>query len=126
MKLFFDGGASPNPGTGECAVVSVDGSIKIHQKIPGDKTTNNEAEWLGFLLAVEYAKPYASGPVEIVGDSKLVIMQASKEWKISEKFIPYYNDFNLNKNLFVNLNLTHVKRHLNLAGIYIEELQNKR
>ena len=125
IKIFFDGGASPNPGKRECAVVSSDFSFKIHNGDLG-YGTNNEAEWLGFLWAVEIAKPHADQPVEILGDSKLVISQAQGIWKCNlPSLIRYRDDFLKSKPLFKNLKLTHVRRHLNLAGIYIEELQGK-
>lgn len=121
MKLYFDGGCKPNPGKMECAVVSDDGYIKIHQ--PLHDGTNNEAEWIGFLLAVEVARPFASQPVEILGDSNLVISQAKGLWKVNApELITFRDEFDRMKTEFVSLKLTHVRRHLNLAGIYIESL----
>ncbi len=122
MKLYFDGGCIPNPGERECAVVSEDGSIKEHQYI--GHGTNNEAEWVAFLWAMELAKPFACDPVEIVGDSQLVIMQAQGLWKCNmPSLIDFRDDFLSIKEEFKNLKLTHVKRKFNLAGIYIEQLQ---
>lgn len=121
MKLFFDGGCKPNPGKMECAVVSEDGSIKTHQ--PLHHGTNNEAEWIGFLLAVEIARPFKDEPVEILGDSKLVISQAQGLWKVNVPALATFRDeFLIMQKDFKSLKLTHVRRHLNLAGIYIETL----
>ncbi len=121
MKLYFDGGCKPNPGKMEYAVVSQDGFIKVHQ--PLHHGTNNEAEWIGFIMAVEIARSYADDPVEILGDSKLVIMQAQGLWKVNVPALAAFRDeFLILKKDFKNLTLTHVRRHLNLAGIYIESL----
>lgn len=122
MRLYFDGGCIPNPGKMECAVVSEDGSIKEHRHI--GQGTNNEAEWLAFLWAVELAKPFADQALEILGDSKLVIMQAQGLWKCNgANLIVFRDEFTKQKGEFKNLKLTHVRRNINLAGIYIEQLQ---
>ena len=121
MKFYFDGGCKPNPGKMECAVVSENGKIKQHEFLPYG--TNNEAEWIGLLLALELAKPYANGPVEIVGDSDLVIKQASGIWKVKHpSMAAYKQEFDILSKGFVNLKLTHVLRHKNPAGHYIEEI----
>jgi len=122
MKLYFDGGCIPNPGKMECAVVSEDGSIKEHRHI--GQGTNNEAEWMGFLWAVELSRPFADQPIEILGDSKLVVMQAQGLWKCNmPNLIAFRDEFLRIKGDFKSLKLTHVRRNFNLAGIYIEQLQ---
>jgi ribonuclease HI len=124
MKLFFDGGCSPNPGQMEAAVVSEDGTIQEHTKF--GYGTNNEAEWIGFLWAVELAKPFAAEAIEIIGDSKLVVMQSQGLWKCNmPNLMVFRDDFLKNKATLPKLKITHVRRHLNLAGIYIEKLQGK-
>lgn len=121
MKLYFDGGCKPNPGMMECAVVSEDGYVKLHQML--HHGTNNEAEWIAFLLAVETARPFASQPIEILGDSNLVINQAQGKFKVNApELIKFRDEFDRMKGEFKALTLTHVRRHLNLAGIYIESI----
>jgi ribonuclease HI len=123
MKIYFDGGAKPNPGALECAVVSDDGSIKHHSKTLGHGT-NNEAEWIGFLWAVGLAAEM-KGPVEIVGDSLLVINQAKGSWKCNKEnlqgFLKQFREFP--EDVRSRLKLTQVPRKINLAGIFIEQLQ---
>ncbi len=123
MKIYFDGGCVPNPGKMEAAVVSKDGSIKVHTPDLGHGT-NNEAEWLGFLWAVGLAIKNGYKDVEIIGDSNLVIQQAKGAWQCnSPKLKEYLAQFREVQSSLKSLKLTHVRRHLNLAGIYIEELQ---
>lgn len=122
MKLYFDGGCVPNPGKMEAAVVSDDGTVQHHMHLSNG--TNNEAEWLAFLWAVEIARANPDQPIEILGDSQLVIMQAQGLWKCNvPALIEFKNEFLRIKDDFTQLKLTHVKRKFNLAGIYIESLQ---
>jgi ribonuclease HI len=107
----------------EAAVVSDDGAIKVHDRTLG-QGTNNEAEWLGFLWAVGLAIENDIQNVEIIGDSKLVVMQAQGLWQCKvPRLQAYLAQFTEMKPELKSLKLTHVRRHLNLAGIYIEELQ---
>lgn len=124
MNLFFDGGCIPNPGKMEVAVVSADGRIKEHQKIHNG--TNNEAEWLAFLWAVEIAIEKGAEDVTISGDSMLVISQAKGVWKVKQPSLQVYRDEFLKlKPKIKNLKLVHVRRDVNPAGIYIEQLQKR-
>lgn len=72
-KFFFDGGSRPNPGPMEVAVV-VGGTVHIRDLGAGD---NNEAEWLALLAAVELATAAGETEVLFLGDSTLVVAQAS-------------------------------------------------
>lgn len=126
MKLFFDGGCSPNPGMMEAAIVSDCGTIKLHFPDLGHGT-NNEAEWIGMIMAVLTAVKQ-DRPVTILGDSKLVISQADGVWKCKQphlqKYLAEFKDIATTAQHAVKLQ--HVRRHLNLAGIYIEQIQNDR
>lgn len=126
MKIYFDGGCQPNPGKMEAAIVSECGSLKMHIDTLG-WGTNNEAEWSGLIMALNFALQH-DGPVTILGDSKLVISQADGIWKCNSDVLKTYLDeyrsmLATAKN---KITLQHVRRHLNLAGIYIEEIQKKR
>ena len=126
MKLYFDGGCSPNPGMMEAAIISDCGAIKLHLDKLGHGT-NNEAEWIGMVMAVTTAVDQ-NGPVTILGDSKLVISQAEGKWKCNHDHLRKYLDEY--KKIVATakhpITLQHVKRDLNLAGIYIEQIQNDR
>jgi ribonuclease HI len=124
MKIYFDGGCVPNPGKRCCAIVSEDGSIQEYNDRLG-YGTNNEAEWFGFLWAVNVAQQFEDQPIEVIGDSKLVIMQAQGLWKCNLPTLRgFQKQFREMEGSFSNLKLTHVRRHLNLAGIYIEKYQH--
>lgn len=126
MKIYFDGGCQPNPGKMEAAVVSECYTLMMHIDNLGHGT-NNEAEWSGMIMAINFAIQQDC-PVTILGDSKLVISQAKGEWKCNSDVLKtYLAEY---KSLLAmakhKITLQHVRRHLNLAGIYIEEIQKKR
>jgi ribonuclease HI len=113
--FFFDGGSRPNPGPIEIAVVSRGQAFFRDDLGPGD---NNQAEWLALLLAVELALAQGARDVLFVGDSALVIHQASGAWPCrTAQLRPYLASY---RELAVGLErvvLRHVPRSKNLAGI---------
>lgn len=79
---------------------------------------NNQAEWLALLFAVELASAQHVRDVLFVGDSQLVIHQASGTWQCrSDQLAPYLAAFNQAKLGFARVRLRHVARTKNLAGI---------
>lgn len=122
MEIYFDGGCSPNPGQMSSCIVVVE---------PGKKTqaftmknlgygTNNVAEWSGLIWAVQWAKDNGVKKCVLIGDSKLAIMQASGAWKINNQLLAdLFKQFKeVSEGL--DLELRHVLRDSNLAGIYLE------
>jgi len=71
LKIFFDGGARPNPGRMETAVVA---RGKFYHRPDVGIGSNDEAEWLALLHAVEVAKELGAEDVVFLGDSTLVVM----------------------------------------------------
>lgn len=126
LKLYFDGGCSPNPGNMEMAVISHDGSVAAHVDNLG-WGTNNEAEWWGLINAVSIAID-ANQPVTIYGDSLLVISQAKGEWKCKKdnlkKMLEKYK--RVMDGAIYPITLEHVPRDRNLAGVFLEGVQKQR
>jgi ribonuclease HI len=113
--FHFDGGSRPNPGPMEIAVV-VHGEAHFRDDIGnGD---NNEAEWLALLFAVELAAAAHIRDVRFVGDSSLVIQQASGASPCrSAQLKPYLAAYLQAITAFERVRLRHVPRSKNLAGI---------
>lgn len=94
IKIFTDGGSRGNPGPAGIGVYITDAADKeifsLGQFL-GTKT-NNEAEYLAFLRALQFLsnycqQAYARGrelELEFYADSKLLIEQLNKRWKIKE------------------------------------------
>jgi ribonuclease HI len=123
MKIYFDGGAVPNPGLMHVAI-TIDGEAMESQLGHG---TNNVAEWTALLWAMETALARDARDVEILGDSKLVVMQATGAWKINKpEFLAFKSEFDVLKRRFKTCAVRHVGRGSNLAGLHIDARLKRR
>lgn len=74
LKIFFDGGARPNPGPIEVAVVAR-GQVHFFDDLgPG---SSGDAEWLALCCALEVARGLGVSTFDLLGDSRSVIGQAT-------------------------------------------------
>lgn len=92
IKIYFDGGANPNPGTGYGSW-SIEGASTVPGFVQrgswldkiGDSHTNNEAEYITLIKALEMlllrSKPVQE-PVQIFSDSNLLVEQINGRWKV--------------------------------------------
>jgi ribonuclease HI len=88
VRIYFDGGASPNPGKGYGSY-SVDGGVSgfnhssIRQQF-GEPLTNNQAEYLSLIAALKWLRHHAH-PFDtrllIFTDSKLLQGQLVRNWR---------------------------------------------
>lgn len=74
VKVFFDGGSRPNPGPMEAAVV-IRGTVHLFDDL--GVGTNNDAEWLALIRALELAQLLGLERPELIGDALPVIRQAN-------------------------------------------------
>ena len=91
-RLVFDGGSLGNPGHGYGSyhVTSPRGGTlheELHFDDRGDQVTNNQAEYLTLIRALERLRDRLGerareATVEIRGDSQLVINQLNGRWKV--------------------------------------------
>jgi ribonuclease HI len=82
IKIYTDGASRGNPGKAAAAFVIVKENKIINQdsKYLGIKT-NNEAEYLAILFALEKTK---TKEFELISDSELVIKQITGEYKTTQ------------------------------------------
>lgn len=117
-RIYFDGGARPNPGQMEAAVV-VEGGQKLRRAL--GHGTNNVAEWTACLWALEVAHELGFTEVEIAGDSQLVVHQAAGEWKVRhEDLRPFKVEFDRVAAQFAYIRMVWVPRDINPAGWLLE------
>jgi len=87
FSVYTDGGARGNPGPAAIGVVVKDERGKtIHQfgRTIGE-TTNNVAEYLAVIAALEWLKAQPQRlAAKFYSDSSLVVHQLKGEWKIKE------------------------------------------
>lgn len=122
MRIYFDGGCSPNPGRMSSCIVICHPDKKAEALTMKDlgHGTNNVAEWSGLIWAVQWAKDNGIQKCVILGDSKLVINQAQGLWKINNELLAdLFKEFKqISEGM--DLDLRHVLRDSNMAGVYLE------
>ncbi|PTQ12055.1 ribonuclease HI [Sphingomonas oleivorans] len=119
LKLFFDGGCRPNPGAMEVAVVAR--GITYHKPDLGHGT-NNDAEWLALIHALQVARSLGARDILLVGDSALVVNQANGAWKCRGAALQrHLGAFKALAAQFARVRVRHIGRSQNLAGIALEK-----
>ncbi len=90
LNVFTDGGARGNPGNAGIGVIIYDEAGQViyeHSEFIG-VATNNEAEYKAFIAALKWlnenGREYSGFSVSCKLDSKLVVEQVNKRWKIKE------------------------------------------
>lgn len=97
MVIRADGAARGNPGPAAAGAVIIDASrpdsrhpdsppVAVIARPLGIQT-NNYAEYMGVILALEKARSLGARDVELVLDSKLVVEQLSGRWKVKHPAI---------------------------------------
>ena len=79
LVLHFDGACRGNPGPSSWGVWSPSG---LERSGLVGRTTNNVAEWSGFLAALDAAIEAAAADVEIRADSELVVKQFNGVYRV--------------------------------------------
>jgi len=117
-KVFFDGGAAPNPGTGSCAYKVTNGEKTYMEAWRLEGThTNNQAEWKACLEGIR--RVLTEDPdaeyVSVVGDSELVINQLDGFYTVKrDSRKVYYDDaVQLIKSSKANFAFVYCARELN-------------
>ena len=84
MIGYFDGASRGNPGhAGAGACILDEGEVVWECSEYLGTKTNNEAEYAALIYLLREAKARGLREIEIRGDSKLVVCQVRREWKIN-------------------------------------------
>ena len=132
-KLMFDGGSRGNPGlcgSGYVIYPCSTADFEPHKEVPpitgyavvSEKETNNYAEYMGLILALQKAKEQGFNRIHVMGDSKLVISQLGASWKCGDKLRPLYEEAALLLAGFRACTLEHIPREKNMVA---DRLANK-
>ncbi len=119
LKLFFDGGCRPNPGMMETAVAAR-GQV-WHRPATGHGT-NDHAEWLALLDALEVAATLGGRDIVLLGDSAFVVGQATGALKPRGEFAPYLARYASLTAQFERVRVRRIARAQNLAGIALAQI----
>ena len=108
LVLYFDGASRGNPGPSSYGVFSPSG---IRRMAAIGHTTNNVAEWRGFLAALDAAIEAGATEVEIRADSQLVLKQFLGEYRMKAPHLaPYLRDAREKARHIKKLRVVHVPR----------------
>lgn len=96
--IYTDGGARGNPGPAATGVViknEKNETVASYGEFLGDQT-NNYAEYMAIISGLKKTLSLGATEVECVADSKLVVEQMNRRWKVKEPtlqklFIEAYN-----------------------------------
>jgi ribonuclease HI len=86
---YFDGASRGNPGEAGAGACLVDDSGDVVWRCAEylGRKTNNEAEYSALLRLLVHARELGIRELEARGDSKLVISQLKREWKINKPWL---------------------------------------
>lgn len=121
MEIFIDGSSRGNqlgPGRRAGRIAVVIGGEKIVEDV-GD-VTNNQAEYLALIKALEIVLKRGIKKADIYSDSELLVKQIKGEYRVRNPNLkPYYRRV---KALLAGLNvkLSWIPRERNLAGKLLE------
>ncbi len=124
MKIFFDGGCRPNPGTIEVAVVA--GGVVYHEADLGHGGSN-DAEWLAAIHALTIARRLGGRDIVLLGDSTTVVEQASGRAPCrTAALAAHHASFEALRGNFDRVRIRYIKRTQNLAGIVMAKRHSGR
>jgi ribonuclease HI len=128
LEIYCDGASRGNPGPASIGVSIIFNKTEIaflSEKI--GKTTNNVAEWISLLKALEKCKELENKNLLIYMDSELVVKQFKGEYKTRHPDLILLKEkvFKL-KPFFESIEIRHIKRELNkradeLANLALDE-----
>ncbi len=114
-KLYTDGGARNNPGPAGIGGVLFDSDKLIAEfsEYIGE-ATNNQAEYEAIIAGLKLAIKHKIKKLDCYLDSKLVVEQVNKNWKIKEPVLQklFVKAYNLTHK-FDKVTFNHVRREKN-------------
>ena len=119
LKVYFDGGCRPNPGTMELAVVAAGRSYIIPDLGHG---TSEDAEWLALIHAVRTVRSLGRTDFVLLGDAISVIGPAMGSAKCRGQAIRHLRHYQALIGPAPPPLVRYIRRSQNLAGIALARL----
>lgn len=130
IKIFTDGASRGNPGPAALGVVAYDEEdqcLLSHKEVLGEQT-NNYAEYMAVIRALELATQKGWQEVTIYCDSQLLVRQMLGEYKVkSEQIKPLFLEAKKNVEKLGRVTFEHVRREFNkeadrLANLALDQV----
>ncbi len=114
-EIFCDGASRSNPGDASIGVSINKDKVEIDTiKKKIGINTNNVAEYLGLIAALEYCVENKVNNVKIFLDSLLVVQQVNMEYKVKSKKLQTHYEKSLKLiNQIEDIKIYHIKREFN-------------
>ena len=124
LFVYCDGGARGNPGPAAAAiVVEKDGKVIHKESKYLGRGTNNEAEYSGAILGLEWVSKNLTneGRITFILDSQLVASQLSGKFKVKNENLRnrYYTAKTLEKIISAEINYESVSRDRNKIADFL-------
>ena len=116
VTIYTDGGSRGNPGPSAAGFVLTDSSGKqlCAKGLYLGETTNNVAEYSGFVKSLECAKEAGANEVEVFSDSELLVRQINGQYKVkSELLKPLFQEAMNLLDSFESWTVEHITREKN-------------
>lgn len=115
LTIHIDGAARGNPGPAAFGVVfSRDGQLIAEEKQFIGKTTNNVAEYVALIYALQRALQLGARQVHILSDSELLVRQMTGVYQVRDaKLRQLYEQAQQLLGQFDQVQLTHIPRKHN-------------
>jgi ribonuclease HI len=86
IEVYTDGRAEPNPGMGTYGFVIYKDRKRIHAEhgLAGQDVTNNYAEYVCLIKALEYLEPHRNEGITVFSDSALLVNQMKGKWRFKK------------------------------------------
>lgn len=111
MKVYVDGAANMHVKRCGIGCVFENGDVICEEIEYG---TNNDAEYIGLIRALEHAIETGINELEIFMDSMLVVQQVNGKWKINyDHLLKHNNRVKELRKQVVNVSVNHVRREFN-------------
>jgi ribonuclease HI len=91
-KVYVDGTSKGNPGLSAIGIYITEDDIPIfmHGEVIG-RSTNNKAEYIAVIKALELCLKNGFLEIELLSDSELIVKQLNKEYRVkSKELLPLY------------------------------------
>lgn len=114
-EIFCDGASRSNPGDASIGVSINKDKVEIDTiKKKIGINTNNVAEYLGLIAALEYCVENKVNNVKIFLDSLLVVQQVNMEYKVKSKKLQTHYEKSLKLiNQIEDIEIYHIRREFN-------------
>ena len=117
LDIWIDGASRGNPGPGACAVVVKEpgGKVRQERRLFLGVVTNNVAEYISLLLALQEAKSFGARTVSVKSDSELLVRQINGQYRVKSPTLRVLHRRALQLlSEFSNVEVTHIRRQENL------------